>query len=219
MIYSLFIRNDYDAEKYDEIFKIWSKTLNINNFHYWNKNKVINLFSKEYEKEFLVFRFNLLREWINLNKDESVVYLNTLLKIINILCLKNYLNAKEKNYIFDLKTKNFTNSRNLKSLIIDFEQSKNEITYFHYRKVSVLFNGKIIEMADLYLTTKRIVITYLNEIISFLIDKILNLTFFNEYFQFEYYGKLYKFYYSDINVLELSFHRLFDVIKAEFKNE
>ncbi|MGL4951305.1 MAG: hypothetical protein ACRC4M_05805 [Mycoplasma sp.] len=220
MANKLFYREIKDQKKYKEASKKLSLSLNLTNLQFWTKTKTINLYSKDYDYEYLVFRFKIINDWIKTQDSDELDFLNKLNKLIKVLCLENHLNGYEKKYIINLKNKTFTNNRNLKSLIVDFELKPKEVVYFHYRKIKLtLPEKKNIPNIDLYISNQRIIVTYQNETLSFVLNSITKFYFSSNSLYFFYHDQKYLFNINNTEVLQLSFKRLFKEIKGQFQYE
>lgn len=219
MLNKLFVRPINQSSHYQELVLQWSKWLNTKTINHWSLKKTMEMFDPKTENEFLTFRFQVLQKWFLLNKENGYFLSDQLIRQINALNLQNYLNAYEINFLMDTNSKQFTLKRNLKSLIVDFELAKNEYAYFHYRKLDVKlpFIDYLIKDVDFYLTTKRIVFTYSNNIISFNLNAIERLTFKDGYFTFVYFSKEYKFITTKSSLILVSFQRLYRELKQDFR--
>ncbi|MGL4948345.1 MAG: hypothetical protein ACRC42_03080 [Mycoplasma sp.] len=217
MIENLFKRPNINTTTYSENYKLWIISLNLTTLGTWSRKKTFNLHDNKDYEDFLLFRFSILDQWVQSQDIESEIFIERINKFIKTLCLENQLNATEKNFIHELKAKKFTNSRNLKSLIIDFDPLNEEVIYFHYRKIKMILPSREIKSdIDFYISNKRIIITYLNEVISFNLLKIEQFNFTRNEFNFTYYGLKYNFELNSSEVIKQSFKRIFKEIKAEF---
>lgn len=205
----LFFRPHKHLENYFEYVKSIESDLNLEKLMNFNLRNIISFYTKDQEEEFLIYRFSLLREWYLNSTKTSPIFHKEIKNIIHILNLENFLNAYEKNFILEVQSKQFTLERNLKSLVIDFNVEKNETTYFHYRKfILINYDNQKIENIDFYLTNFRIVITYSNNLISFHLNKIMNLKFTEKYFSFNYYKYKYLFVCDRPQIILMSFKRI-----------
>ncbi len=110
-----------------------TNALNVSTISKWNVKKTMKFYEKEFEEWYLWYRFNLVYEWFNDNRDDSDLdFLGRLKSIIKNLNLQEFLNCDEQNYLLQLSSQNFTKVRNIKSLLIDFEPLEDELAYFHY---------------------------------------------------------------------------------------
>ncbi len=193
-----------------------SDALSFNTLNKWNIKKTLKYYDKEYKDWYLWYRFNILHEWFNANRNEDDLdFLDKLNSVIKALNLEGYLNANEKNYIYEIHSQNFTKVRNIKSLLIDFEANENELAYFHYRHIHMVAPFLNWNDADFYLTNERIVIIYRNDILSFFIDKIQSIDYFDKHFNVTYQSKVYRFYTARSKIIKISIERMLKIIKKE----
>ncbi len=193
-----------------------SNALNINSVGKWSVKKTLKYYDKEYEEWYLWYRFNILHEWFKIHRDESDLdFLSKLNSVIKALNLHSFLNAKERNYIYEINSQNFTKVRNIKSLLIDFEPLEEEIAYFHYRHIFLNSNFAKWNDADLYITNDRVVIIYRNEILSFFLGKINRIDYFDKHFDLYYKSKVYRFYTAKPRIIKISIDRVLKIIKKD----
>jgi CMP-N-acetylneuraminic acid synthetase len=93
--------------------------------------------------------------------------------------LRNELNAYEQEYIKHYRAIVFAKIRNLKSLIVDFPLQKNEIAYYKYKNTSFyrLTGQKLTPIkrnGELYITTKKIMLTHNMDVFPIEFENILN---------------------------------------------
>ncbi len=177
----LFQRNNikltYDDQKYLKLIK---QKLNLSTLFTFNKNKIYSLYNVEHEDAFLYYRFELLLNWILDNESYTEKFINNLIYIINILDLEKYLNGYEQNYLNHYQSLIFSQTRNLKKLIVDFETLDNENIYYQYEINDIyeydcnkLKNQIINKIIYLYISDKRLIISINNEI-KYLMWKQIN---------------------------------------------
>ncbi len=193
-----------------------SSVLSTNSLSKWNINKTVKYYEKEYQDWYLWYRFNVLREWFIANRNEADLdFLGRLNTIIRALNLEEYLNANEKNYIHEIKSMNFTQVRNIKSLLIDFEPNENELAYFHYRHIHMVTDFANWNDTNMYITNERIVIIFRNDILSFFLDNIQRIDYFEKHFDITYKNKIYRFYATRTNIIKISIDRVLKIIKKD----
>lgn len=167
---NFFQRQKSEGYKHHFLPKI-SRQLNINNLDGINKQKVLSLYKPEIASDFLAYRFDLLKKWMDNNNNYSKEYVVALDEVIDKLYLSKELNSFEQQYIKNVQAIVFAKNRNLKQLIVDFSINKGEFVFYRYEIDSFkLIHGKdlvqIIDDAELYITTQRIIIAKQIDIIS-----------------------------------------------------
>ncbi len=195
-----------------------TNALNVSTISKWNVKKTMKFYEKEFEEWYLWYRFNLVYEWFNDNRDDSDLdFLGRLKSIIKNLNLQEFLNCDEQNYLLQLSSQNFTKVRNIKSLLIDFEPLEDELAYFHYRHLKMSSNNFKWNDSDFYITNKRIVVIFRNESMSLYFDNINNLDYFDKHFDINYMNKIYHFYWNEPKLIQISIDRVFKMIKKDNK--
>ncbi len=178
MVRKLFTRSS-DEFAYKIYKNNISKILNISKLALWTKYNTNKLHSINNEKHFLRYRFELVLQWINNNELYSKTYIENLNKIIESLEIKNYLNNSELNYLHHYEGVVFAKTRNLKSLIIDFQKSENETVFYHYEHTNIyhIINGKeelFLGDIDFYISTERLIFSENFEIFSLLFSDLVD---------------------------------------------
>lgn len=151
--------------------------LNINNLDVVKKKKVLALYNPKFEKDFLAYRFDLLKKWMDQNKEYTKEYVIAWEKIIDKLYLFNELNSYEQQYIKNFNAVVFAKNRNLKQLIVDFSINKGEFVFYRYELDAFKLISKkglvqIVKRPDMYITTQRLIISKDLDIISIYYDSI-----------------------------------------------
>ncbi len=191
-------------------FDIWD----INN---WTKKNVINFYKQKDETEFLAFRFKILKNWFFQNEQWNNKFCSDFKKKIKKLNLQNFLNADEINYIYKLESYTFFLTRNIKSLIVNIDLSKNEEAHFHYENLKLYeYNendNKLIIEGDLYITNQRIVMTNSMFCFSISINEINNIYIDKNYTYVSTLTKKYFFIFDDIKLLLFSLNKIFELNK------
>lgn len=167
-----------------------AKELNFNNLDNITKQKVLSLYKDEYAKDFLAYRFELLNEWMEKNKDYSKEYVVALDEMIDKLYLSNELNSFEQQYIKNIQATVFAKIRNLKQLIVDFSINKDEFVFYRYdldafKQVDKKGLVQIVEEPELYITTQRIIVSKHIDIISVYYDQIKAYNYARAKFSFD----------------------------------
>lgn len=191
-------------------------SLNKSNIEKINIKKVMNLYNPKYADWFVWYRFSLLNNWFKENYNlDSFNFYESLTNIIRNLNLLDFLNAKEKNFLINLKSQNFTKLRNLKTLMVDFELKKFEHVYFHYRKI--MFDAHYIKSkeTDLYLSNNRIILTFRNEIISMYYEDIESITWEQNGFYIKLNNSVFKIITNKNQIIKISLEIIFKMIKKE----
>ena len=191
-------------------------SLNKSNIEKINIKKVMNLYNPKYADWFVWYRFSLLNNWFKENYNlDSFNFYESLINIIRNLNLLDFLNAKEKNFLINLKSQNFTKLRNLKTLMVDFELKKFEHVYFHYRKIK--FDAHYIKSkeTDLYLSNNRIILTFRNEIISLYYEDIESITWEQNGFYIKLNNSVFKIITNKNQIIKISLEIIFKMIKKE----
>ncbi|MBQ0045294.1 MAG: hypothetical protein KBS35_00175 [Mycoplasma sp.] len=147
------------------------KVLNLSNLDVIKKQKVLSLYDTDNAKDFLAYRFSMLKQWMKKNKQYTKEYIVALDEMIDKLYLSNELNSFELQYIKNTQATVFAMSRNLKQLIVDFSINKNEYVFYRYNINSFKLIRKkgLIQKTDdveLYITTQRIILSKHMDIIS-----------------------------------------------------
>ena len=147
------------------------KELNLNNVDEIKKSKVLSLYEPKFEQDFLAYRFDLLKQWMDKNKSYSKEYVVALDEMVDKLYLFNELNSFEQQYIKNVQAIVFAKNRNLKQLIVDFPVNKNEFVFYRYDLDAFKLVDKkglvqIITTPEMYITTERLIISKKIDIIS-----------------------------------------------------
>ncbi|XQP54886.1 MAG: hypothetical protein ACOQNV_01990 [Mycoplasmoidaceae bacterium] len=158
--------------EYKKLFvPVIESKMNINNLDKMTKQQVLDLYEPKNEKDFLAYRFDMLRRWMKNNKQYSKNYVVELEDMIDKLYLSNELNSFEQQYIKNVEAIVFAKNRNLKQLIVDFSINKNELVFYRYdlnafKQIDQEGNAQIIRKPEMYITTQRIIISKQLDIIS-----------------------------------------------------
>ena len=177
----LFVRQVKNQVKYDEFVNLINKQLNLHTLPFFSRKKTLNLYLEAYCEEFLVYRFWLLKEWMQTHERFDKRYVMQLHKLLDILLLEEELTGYELDYIDNYNQIVFSKIRNLKNLIVDFDVFPKENIYFKFdidvcgqflseHEIQTIFEG-----GEIYITTQRIVLTSSKEYLSLEFEKIVNL--------------------------------------------
>lgn len=213
----LFYR-EYSKEFDKKYLNHLESNINMKNLFQLKHKKIESFYVRKYENEFLYFRFKILYEWINNNKEWDRYFVDNLEKNINLLQLNNFLTAEEQNFILFIKSYIFTKSRNIKTLIVDFPIEKDEYVYFHYDQIRIFFinrnkKNNVKNLFELFLSNKRIIFCgYLN-IVSFKISDIKKIEFVKSKIIFDLNDYKYEIITNDCKIIEISIKRLFKILK------
>lgn len=159
----LFVRKVNNVVKYNQFVDNIKKQLNLYTLTSFTSKKTLKLYREEYEEEFLVYRFSLLKQWISINERFTKAYVKTLNDILKNLLLNENLNGYELDYIDYYNQVVFDKTRNLKNLIVDFAILDNEEIYYKFdidvlgqhrgeNNVDILFENN-----EIFITEKRLV--------------------------------------------------------------
>ncbi len=166
-----FFQRQKSALYKEEFVPYIKKELNLNNVDDIKKSKVLSLYEPKFEKDFLAYRFDLLKQWMDKNKSYSKEYVVALDEMVDKLYLFNELNSFEQQYIKNIQAIVFAKNRNLKQLIVDFPVNKNEFVFYRYDLDAFKLVDKkglvqIIKTPEMYITTERLIISKKIDIIS-----------------------------------------------------
>ncbi len=114
-------------------------------------------------------------------------YVIALEDMIDKLYLTNELNSFEQQHIKNIAAIVFAKNRNLKQLIVDFSIEDSELVFYRYdvnafRQIDNKGSTRIINDAEMYITTKRIIIAKNIDIISIYFQTIKSY----QYLQFKF---------------------------------
>lgn len=166
-----FFQRPTSATYMESYVPVISQKMNIDNLDNITKQNVLDLYDPKNEKDFLAYRFDMLRHWMKNNKQYSKDYVFDLGNMIDKLYLSNELNSFEQQYIKNVEAIVFAKNRNLKQLIVDFSVNKNEMVFYRYdinafKQIDPHGGAQIIENPEMYITTQRIIISKQLDIIS-----------------------------------------------------
>lgn len=123
----------FDRGQVDKkFFKQMISILNLNNISTWTRrktNKYINIYDYD---NFYKFKFYIFRLWLRKQEIYKFEFIESLDRIIYALKLEKEFNSLENSYINYFKNIVFCKTRNLKRLIVDFQELKGEEIYFKY---------------------------------------------------------------------------------------
>ena len=170
----------------------------------------------DYDEESLAFRFQLLKNWINQYESLSSSFSNQLEKNIHRLRLASYLNAEEKNYVYHTQSYVFSLTRNIKSLIVNFQLFDGEEAYFHYDNVTVkTYESKFVFKGELYITNTRIIFSDEIYVHWLNIDNINRIYNHKNNIFVHYLDKIIYFSFPDHRLFELSFKKVCSLSKRQ----
>lgn len=215
----IFFTRPHSKSFFDQYVPKINCHINLHNIFSINKHALANYYNIKESQDFLAYRFYLLKQWMTKNEKYTPEYIEKLDLLINKLHLWNKLNSFEKQWILNVNDIVFAKTRNLKSLIIDFETNKKEVVVFKYNNVKFAFetnrkNEKVILNCVVYISNQRLIIIKgvenfniewkLVKSYNFSIQRICITT-----------NNGNKFYLSSHNnyILHVSFCRIFEIIK------
>lgn len=215
----IFFTRPHSKTFFDEYMPKMSRHLNLYNVFSTNKQILANYFSIKERQDFLAYRFYLLKRWISKNEKYTPEYVKKLDLLINKLHLWNELNSFERQWILDVNDIVFAKTRNLKSLIVDFETNRKEIVVFKYDNIQFSFASKknkekVISYCTMYISNQRLVIIKGVENFNLNWKQIKSYHFSTQKICITTNTDS-KFYLSSNNnyVLHTSFCRIFEIIK------
>lgn len=178
------------------------------------KSKILSFYRSVDKQDFLAYRFEVLRKWMIANERYTYSYFNNLQTIIDKLYLDDDLNSYEQQYIRNIQDVVFAKMRNLKQLIVDFEIEKSELIFYRYEIKS--FNEIIdndvrthFSNCDVYITTKRLVVSEHINTLSLPYELIKNYEFkMNELIINMNNGKKYSIKCNEIPTIYVSLERV-----------
>lgn len=147
-------------EKY---FKKMLSILNLNTIYSWTRNKTNKYINFEDNENFYKFRFYIFRKWLKKNEIYRFEFIESLERIIYSLKLEKELNSLENSYIDYFKNIIFCKTRNLKRLIVDFQELENENIYFKYDlnifiQKQIKFDNNTNFNGEIFISNKRLII-------------------------------------------------------------
>lgn len=177
MALKLFIRDVENPYKYYLYKKNWEQELNLDKLDTWTVQKTHEMISFDSEWEFVSYRFEILRAWMELNEAYNDEYIKGIDYLIDVLDLNKFLNAKEQNYIDHYKDIVFSKKRNIKNLIVDFKTNDHEEVWYRYdlKKLLEKLNHKykpLLKGDEVYLTNQRLVFSNRTSYTSIYYDEI-----------------------------------------------
>lgn len=141
---------------------------------------------------------------MNNNYEYSKSYVASLEDMINKLYLTNELNSFEQQYIKNFQAIVFAKNRNLKQLIVDFPIEKNEFVFYRYnlitfKQINQTNVVRIIKQPEIYITTRRIIISNKLDIISMYFTSINNFQYLKNQILIDLIGGISCFITSNNN--------------------
>lgn len=215
----IFSRKPQNFKKFQVLKNNLENVLSEQNVEKWNLEKTQALINCEYEEEFIVYRFNVLKNWIIKNEEYSDKFVKGLDYIIRVLDLEKFLKALEINYIQHYKDVVFSKKRNIKSLIVDFDLRKKEEVWYRYEIKSFLqkINKNYIKLAanksELYLSNQRIIVTTSILYTSIDYDEIEVFKLNSLFLQIKTKDHEFVILTNDVYVIYTSFERVAKLVK------
>ncbi|MDE6893802.1 MAG: hypothetical protein K2J02_00305 [Malacoplasma sp.] len=212
-----------ELAEYYQYKKEISHQIKIETF-YISTSSLLNFFSLNTHKFFVILCFEKVKEWIFWNEAYTEKFINKLELILKNFHLLNKLNSYEIEYINHLKAVVFNKKRNLKQLVTDFPfLDKKELVCYNFTDVIVYkLNdnnelSKYISNCDIYLSNKRLIINLPSYVYSIHFNGIYSYKIENNLFRLDVFNRfcsdlLNKFYFDtdDNYVLYVSFQRVFN---------
>lgn len=216
----LFVRQVKNQSRYDEFVKQVNKQLNLHTLPFFSRQKTLKLYQPDYENEFLVYRFALIKAWIQTHERFDKKYINQLLKMLDNLLLKEELTGYELDYLDHYSQIVFSKLRNLKNLIVDFDVYPKENIYFKFdlEVVGQMMNQKdvniIFEQGEVYITTQRIVFSSFKEYLSISYDNLKSIHLKPYWFEMKTQNDLkFCLISSNIFVFYVALERVLNLVK------
>lgn len=205
----------YKNKKYLEKL---TNSLNVKKLRYWNWKKTYNFLNINFEKEYIGYRFQILKEWIQQNQRYSPDFVNSLNEIISILSLENYLTTQEKNYINEFTSVLFAKNRNIKNLIVDFHLNEKEEVWYTYDILGIYEKNEKYKLIknniQIFLTNQRIIFASNGEIYKEInIYDISNVKLKNNTIEINANQNNYFIVCNEINTVYVSIERVGKLIK------
>lgn len=213
-----FFERDHDEHYDSDYVPSMRRKFSVDNLSSLSKKQIIDFYEYKNDKNFLAYRFDLLKQWMKQNERFIKSYTIELEEIIDKLCLEQELNSFERQYIIDVNAIVFAKVRNLKQLIVDFSINDKELVFYRYEidKFNEIKNNNetnVLHTCDFYITTQRIIISKQIDIISITYDQIKNFEFRKDKITFILKnGKKYCIRCSNTYVIYVSLER---VLKRE----
>ncbi|WP_027119677.1 hypothetical protein [[Mycoplasma] testudinis] len=163
----IFYRPYTSSKKQKEIFVLLKDKLNINTIINWSFRHTSKYYTFGLENDYLAYRFDVLKQWINKNEFYSTWYTDHLNKIVKNLQLTKFLTTQEQAYLRHINSLDFAKTRSLKALIVDFDlnQHPKETAYFSMEEVSVKqidietgVSKTIAQNLKIYITNQAIIV-------------------------------------------------------------
>lgn len=215
----IFFTRHHSKTFFDEYVPKMNLHINLHNVFLIKKKTLINYYSIKERQDFLAYRFYLLKQWMTKNEKYTPGYVKRLDLLISKLHLWNELNSFERQWILNVNDIVFAKTRNLKSLIVDFETNKKEIVVFKYSNIKFTFatmkkKEKVISNCLMYISNHRLVIIKGVENFSLGWKQIKSYHFSTQRICITTDAGN-KFYLSSHNnyILHASFCRIFEIIK------
>lgn len=139
--------------------------LNVKTLSRWTRARTKRCMRFDTERDFLAYRFEVLRKWISVNESYTLRYVSRLNRAVHALILGDFLNAKEKNYLRHMNAIVLEKGRALKDLIVNFERTPGEKVFYVVHSVKLraidIDNDKSVllpQTFDVHLTNKALVV-------------------------------------------------------------
>lgn len=215
----LFVRQLIITEKNKSYLESLSKILNVNKLNFLTRRKVYRHYNINFEAEYLAYRFQILKKWIEINQSYDQKFVNGLFEIISILCLENDLTIQEQNYLNEFKSVVFAKNRNIKNLIVDFKLMPKEEIWYTY-EILELFRiddnsyKPVCKKTQIYLSNQRTIVAQSGHIyLSLDYGQITSIKLKNNLLEITGTKGTYLVVADEITTLYVSFERVGKLIK------
>lgn len=214
----LFERQYQITYKNREYLEKLSNFLNVRKLSHWNWKKTYNFLDINFEQEYIGYRFQVLKEWIQENQRYTSNFVNSLNEIISILSLENYLTTQEKNYINEFTSVLFAKNRNIKNLIVDFQLHEKEEVWYTYDILGVYEKTEKYKLIknniQIFLTNQRIIFASSGEIYKEIdIHSISGVKLKNNAIEINVNQNNYFIICNEINTVYVSIERVGKLVK------
>lgn len=218
----LFERELVVNSKNNSYLQFLDNVLTLEKLKYWTYQKTYYYLDWHYECEYLAYRFKIFKKWILLNQEYTKAFVKEFNVIASALDLKKEFTAQEQNYIEVFESVVFSKHRNIKNLIVDFHNLKNEEVWYRY-DIIVLFSinkknpDEIIKIADethIFLTNMKIVFSdHDKNYLEIDFDMIQTIKLNNNFIDIYTDDFVYKFLSKEIKTIYTSIERVGKLIK------
>lgn len=161
------------------------------------------------------YAWDTVHKWIYNNQRFTYEFINGLKQLLNTYMIYDQLTSSELNYINYYENIVFAQHRNWKNLLVSFDLISNdeEIIY----KYDVLYAyqiindkpNKIFDNCEIYISTKRIIVSESNMFFSIPYDDITLLKLKNYWLEIKYKKIMFYIYSNDLHYIFNSIEQIF----------